>query len=240
MFDKIGISKRYNIFKDKPTNSFHRRKLFFNDFDPEKCKEEQPTFTFENDRNINYYKSYIENQTKAINKYSENYINYMNSINPNNKISTPYNLNENNIRVHHRSDNLSNIQVSKSQPTIFNKDQYIMKGRSNEISNPVKYYQNQANDYNKFHNEEMRYLDYNQNIMNHKKYNEINVNPFNKGSSKGGLGQSSLRRNPILNPLHDYSYNKYFDRESFNVNNNIQSERTRNSLVQAGNSIFGN
>jgi hypothetical protein len=237
MFDKIGISKRYNIFKDKPTNSFHRRKLFFNDFDPEKCIEEQPTFTFENDRNINYYKSYIENQTKAINKYSENYINYMNSINPNNKIATPYNLNENNIRVHNRSE--SNIQISKSQPTIFNKDQYIMKGRSNEISNPVKYYQNQANDYNKFHNEEMRYLDYNQNIMNHKKYNEINVNPFNKGSSKGGLGQSSLRRNPILNPLHDYSYNKYFDRESFNVNN-TQSERTRNSLVQAGNSIFGN
>ena len=115
-----------------------------------------------------------------------------------------------------------------------------MKGRTNEISNPVKYYKQESNYYDNFHDAEISYFDYNYNNMIKQRNNSLNVNPYNRVSSDSNLGKSFLRRNPILTPLHDYSYNKYFDRESFNVNNNIQSERTRNSLVQAGNSIFGN
>ena len=48
MFDKLGNNARkYNIYKDGPSLIFHRRKPSY-EYNPEKCIEEQPTFTFEN------------------------------------------------------------------------------------------------------------------------------------------------------------------------------------------------
>jgi hypothetical protein len=240
MIDIIGLNtKRYNPYKDKPTFNFHRKKLIY-EYNPEKCKEEQPTFTFENDKNVKYYKSYIENQTKAIDKYSQNYINYMHNENKIFKNLTPYHSKfNNNYNIFNINSSINNISKT---PKINNKDNYFMKGRSYEISNPDKYYNINSNDYNKFHNEEIRYYDYNQNMMNNRT-NELNVNPYNKESSRSDLGKSNLRRNPILFLLHDYSYNKYFDKEFYNnYNNNInETERIKNSLIQAGsNSIYGN
>ncbi len=240
MLDVIGINpKRYNPYKDKPTYNFHRRKLIY-EYNPEKCKEEQPTFTFENDKNVKYYKNYIENQTKAIDKYSQNYINYMHSEKNIYKNLTPYHSKFNNNIIYYNFNLNSNLNNISKTPRIINKDNFFMKGRSYEISNPDKYYNIQSNDYNKFLKEEKRYFDYNQNMMINRT-NELNVNPYNKESSRSDLGKSNLRRNPILIPLHDYSYNKYFDKDIYNNNNGIESERIKNSLIQAGsNSIYGN
>ena len=63
------------------------------------------------------------------------------------------------------------------------------------------------------------------------KKKEINVNPYNKGSSSDLLGNTFLKHNPILNPSPSFGY-KYFDREK-----NI-SELNENSLQNAGNNLI--
>ena len=52
-------------------------KIYFNEFNPNPDVEEIPTFTFENDRNINNYKGNIYNKQSKIEKNSQNYLNYM-------------------------------------------------------------------------------------------------------------------------------------------------------------------
>ena len=47
------------------------------EFNPKPDIEEIPTFTFENDRNINNYKGNIYNKQSKIEKNSQNYLNYM-------------------------------------------------------------------------------------------------------------------------------------------------------------------
>ena len=257
MFDLIGYNHRkINIYKNEPTNSFHRKKVIYN-YNPEKCKEEQPTFSFENDKNVNYYKKYIENQSKAIDQYSQNYINYIHGKNKNLVFN-------NSNHYYCPTETFENISVSKSQPSLYNIGNYIMKGRTNEISNPVKYYKHESNYYDNFHDAEISYFDYNYNNMIKRRNNSLNVNPYNRGSSDSNLGKSFLRRNPILTPLHDYSYNKYFDgnydkmikKNNNNNNNNIKIinnnmnsvtnninhniSNNNNTFIKAGtNSIFG-
>lgn len=239
MFDKIGNNlHKYNVYRDGPTLNFHRRKLIF-DYNPEKCIEEQPTFTFENDRNIKLYKGYIENQSKAIDRYSQNYVNYMKG-KDDLKISTPYNLNSNNNQF--QSDGLDNkVSLSKSQSfsPSYNKDDFVMKGRTTEITNPYKYYESENKNYLKFKEEVRQYLDYNYQNLNRR--NQINVNPYNKGSSSGDLGKSFLTNNPIINPFSNYS-NKYFEKKTNYLNaGNNNNYANSNSLRQAGNNfIIGN
>jgi hypothetical protein len=239
MFDKIGSNlKKYNVYKDGPTLSFHRRKLIF-DYNPEKCIEEQPTFTFENDRNIKLYKGYIENQAKAIDRYSQNYVNYMKG-KENLKMSTPYNNNYNNQLQNNNLDNKVSLSKSQSFSPSYNKDDFIMKGRTTEITNPDKYYQSENQNYLKFKEEQRKYLDFNYNMMKNRSH-QLLVNPYNKGSSTGDLGKSFLSNNPILNPFPNYN-NKYFG-NYFKVgkNNNNNNYGNSNSLRQAGNNfIIGN
>ena len=239
MFDKIGSNlKKYNVYKDGPTLSFHRRKLIF-DYNPEKCIEEQPTFTFENDRNIKLYKGYIENQAKAIDRYSQNYVNYMKG-KENLKMSTPYNNNYNNQLQNNNLDNKVSLSKSQSFSPSYNKDDFIKKGRTTEITNPDKYYQSENQNYLKFKEEQRKYLDFNYNMMKNRSH-QLLVNPYNKGSSTGDLGKSFLSNNPILNPFPNYN-NKYFG-NYFKVgkNNNNNNYGNSNSLRQAGNNfIIGN
>ena len=239
MFDKIGSNlRRYNVYKDGPTLNFHRRKLIF-EYNPEKCIEEQPTFTFENDRNIKLYKGYIENQAKAIDRYSQNYVNYMKG-KENLKMSTPYNNNYNNQLQNNNLDNKVSLSKSQSFSPSYNKDDFIMKGRTTEITNPDKYYQSENQNYLKFKEEQRKYLDFNYNMMKNRSH-QLLVNPYNKGSSTGDLGKSFLSNNPILNPFPNYN-NKYFG-NYFKVgkNNNNNNYGNSNSLRQAGNNfIIGN
>ncbi len=240
MFDKIGSNlRRYNVYKDGPTLNFHRRKLIF-EYNPEKCIEEQPTFTFENDRNIKLYKGYIENQAKAIDRYSQNYVNYMKG-KDDLKVSTPYNLNNNNNQFQNNNlDNKYSLSKSQSFSPSYNKDDFVMKGRTTEITNPDKYFQSENQNYLKFKEEQRKYLDYNYNMMLNRR-NQLLVNPYNKGSSTGDLGKSFLTNNPILNPFPNYT-NKYFAKNQnyLNVGNN-NSYANSNSLRQAGNNfIIGN
>ena len=62
--------------------------------------------------------------------------------------------------------------------------------------------------------------------------NELNINLYNKGSSRSDLEKNNLRRNPILTPLDDYSYNKNFYCEIYNKNELNDFERLKNSLIQ--------
>jgi len=62
--------------------------------------------------------------------------------------------------------------------------------------------------------------------------NELNINLYNKGSSRSDLEKNNLRRNPILTPLDDYSYNKNFYFEIYNKNELNDFERLKNSLIQ--------
>ena len=67
----------------------------------------------------------------------------------------------------------------------------------------------------------------------------MNVNPFNKGSSRDILGTSFLKYNPIIDPIPQFGYNKYFERE---LDKNIKIYNRNNSnniniLQKAGNNF---
>ena len=250
MFDKLGNNARkYNIYKDGPSLIFHRRKPSY-EYNPEKCIEEQPTFTFENDRNIKLYRNYIENQSKTIDRYSQLYVDYMKK--SDNKINTPFNQNHLSLNLGNNNNYQNNNTLSKSQSFSPNsiKDNYVMKGRTTEITNPEKFFQNENQNYLKFKEEQKRYLDFNYNMMLNRK-KQLLVNPFNKGSSLSELGKSFLSNNPILNPFPNYS-NKYFGQDvnnyvKINVNNNNNNNNNNmnnfyydnnNSLRQAGNNLI--
>ena len=249
MFDKLGNNARkYNIYKDGPSLIFHRRKPSY-EYNPEKCIEEQPTFTFENDRNIKLYRNYIENQSKTIDRYSQLYVDYMKK--SDNKINTPFNQNHLSLNLGNNNNYQNNNTLSKSQSFSPNsiKDNYVMKGRTTEITNPEKFFQNENQNYLKFKEEQKRYLDFNYNMMLNRK-KQLLVNPFNKGSSLSELGKSFLSNNPILNPFPNYS-NKYFGQDvnnyvNINVNNNNNNNNNmnnfyydnNNSLRQAGNNLI--
>lgn len=70
-------------------------------------------------------------------------------------------------------------------------------------------------DYIKYREQQRNYLNSNYDLMvnngNYKK--KLDVNPYNVNSSSTSLGESMLVHNTILNPLPNYTYNKYFDEE---------------------------
>ena len=54
---------------------FHKSKKEYYEFNPKPDVEEIPTFTFENDRNLNSYKGRINNKYNQIEQYSKNFHN---------------------------------------------------------------------------------------------------------------------------------------------------------------------
>jgi hypothetical protein len=58
--------------------------------------------------------------------------------------------------------------------------------------------------------------------MGSRNLKKINVNPFNKESSIGLLGRSTLMHNTILNPVPNFSYNKYFEKEILGLKNDYK------------------
>ena len=155
------------------------------------------------------FRTPFPNSSVQIKKFNENYgYNFNNEINNNLPVSQSYNF---------RND-------------------YVMKGRSNEITNPDLYFKQLSDDYYQYRKEQKKFLNYNLLTIqrNFFKKKDIDVNPYNKCSSNDILGNSFLKHNPILNPSPTFGY-KYFEKEK------SQKDLIGNKLQNAGiNLIKGN
>jgi len=274
---------------------FHKKKYDFETFVANPDVEEIPTFTFENDRNLNSYKGRIYNKSNIIEQNSKNYLEYMKRFENkrNNILRSPFLVyqektkgNNINYRMNHgnnRSVDLnSNLYLNENnetfqQPNIYNGNQindtsngqnnynYGMQridsndnilsnstnslgysGKSGEITNPNYFYQRNNKDYYKYKMEQKRYLDYNFELMKNKlskKKREPDVNPYNPINDKVfENGKTDLLHNPILNPINNYSYNKYLDKEvngRYKQNSNSMNHNF-STLQQAGNQLLNN
>ena len=71
-------------------------------------------------------------------------------------------------------------------------------------------------------------------LLNKNRFNkkqEVNINPYNPINADFEHYKSDLAHNPILNPVNNYSFNKYLEKEIKNI-------KKGNTLQQAGNSLF--
>ena len=252
--DKLGNNEqsiKIKQFYHHPNFIFHKKKPNYENYTSNTFNEESPTFSFENDKNVKSYKSYILNKSKEIDKYSQNYIYYMRNLF--NGKNLKYTLTQNKSINNNLNDNNNNnnysgktsLSISKSYSNInkINENVFIMKGRTNEITNPDLYFKQENPEYLKYKEEQKKYLNYNfQKILNNNlfKKREVNVNPFNKGSSRDILGTSFLKYNPIIDPTPQFGYNKYFEREldkNIKINNRNNSNNI-NILQKAGNNFI--
>ena len=306
-YNTINYNQRYNEPVDEYI--FHKKKKDYNIFTINPDVEEIPTFTFENDRNLNSYKGKINNQNNVIEQNSKNYLEYMKKFETKRKtpFSSPYlvyqektkgnniyyNRNNNNNNLNELEDN--NIQENKNQTIDVNSYSYSMRekstpqlirnnynynynlndregsigdniiqnnaynnyrnglsnstnleysGRCGEITNPNYFFQRNNKDYYKYRLEQKKYLDYNYEIIknrfNHRKQ-EPDINPYNPINNQVfENGKSDLVHNPILNPINNYSYNKYLEKEvnlgnrykniTNNINNNMNNIKNYNNF----------
>ena len=106
------------------------------------------------------------------------------------------------------------------------------ENRKSEISNPELFYKRNNADYNKYRAELKHYLDYNYQVLSNEnrlnKKKEVNVNPFNPIDADFQHYKSDLAHNPILNPVNNYSFNKYLEKE-------MKNNKKTNTFQQAGN-----
>ena len=220
----MHLQKPYNVFNtEQPlyekmqtnqtsTSSYSNQSSQYSPYN-NRYPEEEPTFQEENQRNINQYKNYILAKQKLTELNSHNYMNYIINQRKTNRARSPF---------FSRSESITsplsqtvNEQASYQNPL---NEQFIKqynKSRRNEITNPDLYYKQSNQDYLRYREQERKYLNSNYELMikngNYKK--KLDVNPYNKNSSTTSLGESKLIHNTILNPIPNYSYNKYFDED---------------------------
>ena len=234
MIDEDNIKYlKYNNNNNSGQNLFNfgRKKIDFNKIIKENIfKEEKPTFSDENDRNIDYLNDFIKKKNKIIEYNNQNYVNYMKKIKNLPKINELKERNKKRIIDNKGKlnfffkDNEENPNQNNNYKKINN---YNIKFDSNIYNND--YYR----EYKRYRQEQKKYLDYNQNVMinNYNKHlksrNEINVNPYNDYYKNSiVLGKSVLKHNPILNPQPYTGYQNYFSNE--NVNNYSFSHKSIN------------
>ena len=302
-FNQNSINNRYDEPIDQ--NIFHKKKKDYNTFTINPEVEEIPTFTFENDRNLQSYKGRINNKYSLIEQYSKNYLEYMKKfenkrktpfsspflvyqekIKGNNKIYNSYDnslqdnpnrtidvnsysnkIRENNFKKNNpnQSQNNSsneeldynhNFELQNNEPrNIISPNLENFSSRSGEITNPNYFFQRNNEDYYKYRLEQKKYLDYNyqiiKNRLNKRSKREIDINPYNPINERPfETGKSDLMHNPILNPINNYSYNKYLEKEvnfgnryrkGDNSNSNIFNNRNNSNfstLQNAGNQLL--
>ena len=94
--------------------------------------------------------------------------------------------------------------------------------------------------------EQKKYLDYNYEIMKNKlnkKKREPDISPYNPINNQAfENGKTDLLHNPILNPINNYSYNRYLEKEVYNryKQNNNGMNHNYSSLQLAGNQLLNN
>ena len=234
MIDEDNIKYlKYNNNNNSGQNLFNfgRKKIDFNKIIKENIfKEEKPTFSDENDRNIDYLNDFMKKKNKLIEYNNQNYVNYMKKIKNLPKINELKERNKKRIIDNKGKlnfffkDNEENPNQNNNYKKINN---YNIKFDTNIYNND--YYR----EYRRYRQEQKKYLDYNQNVMinNYNKHlksrNEINVNPYNDYYKNSiVLGKSVLKHNPILNPQPYTGYQNYFSNE--NVNNYSFSHKSIN------------
>ena len=138
-----------NIVKSSALNKL---KKDFYEFNPKPDVEEIPTFTLENDRNIDNYKGYIYNKQTLIEQNSKNYISYMQKYEKRkNQISTPYEvfqeITKKNLNNYNNNNANSNINYNNNKNIINNDNAVHNNNEWNE--NFSNNYLHQNNDNNK-------------------------------------------------------------------------------------------
>jgi hypothetical protein len=196
--------------------------------------KEEPKFQTENEKNINEYLNYIQKKQKLTERNSKNYLDYIINERKEKRARSPYIyyasphhpqenqssniINENNYNntpIYPKSPS-SSLSSFYKEPDYQNKpilSLYSRSSRLNEVTNPNRYYNIGSKEYLKYKEQQRNYLNSNFEMMlnhNKKKNKDIIVNPYNKSSSLSELGDSKLQHNTILNPLPNYTYNKYF------------------------------
>ena len=189
-----------------------------------KIKENNTNFNSGiNKNNDNYLKDIINNSTSNINDENEKRKNKLNNL-----------IINNNYFQNKSRDNPINIKsISNSLST----KSMNFESRRSEISNPELYNKRNNEDYNKYRAELRKYLDYNyQILLNKNRFNkkqEVNINPYNPINADFEHYKSDLAHNPILNPVNNYSFNKYLEKEIKGINK-------VNTFQQVGNLLFNN
>ena len=174
-------------------------------------------------------------------------------------ISNNYNYNLNNNEGNNGNNILQNINNNYNNNNNYgnilsNSTNLEFSGRGGEITNPNYFFHRFNKDYYKYRLEQKKYLDYNyeviKNRLNNKK-REPDINPYNPINNQVfENGKTDLAHNPILNPINNYSYNKYLEKEvnlgnRYKNMNNIQncsnfSKRSFSTLLNAGSHLLNN
>jgi len=187
-----------------------------------------------------YLKMKQDNSNNYVNNDNDNYVKKI--INDNNNDNNSSYFNDIDLRQKNKINNMIiNYKYFQNKKTPLNMKPLSnslsmrnmnMENRKSEITNPELYYKRNNEDYNKYRAELKHYLDYNYQILSNKnrfnKKKEVNVNPYNPIDADFEHYKSDLAHNPILNPVNNYTFNKYLEKE-MNIN------KKTNTFQQAGN-----
>ena len=269
-----------------------KMKNSFDYFEPNPDIEEIPTFTFENDRNLDNYKERIYDKEALIEMNAKNYLSYIQRYERKKaNLSSPYsvyqkikqnnyknynlkneenyenkyinNINIKNTEEKNKINNMindryfklndpSSLNIKKPLPNSLSTKTINYENRRTEITNPELYYKRNNEDYYKYRTEMKQYLDYNYKILSNKdrlnKKQEVNINPYNPLDADFEHYKSDLPHNPILNPVNNYSFNKYLEKEIKDIKmyennldsnyNNINKKNTPSTFQQVGNYLI--
>ena len=144
---------------DNISSVAYQNKKDFYDFNPNPDVEEIPTFSFENDKNLNNYKGNIYNKEALIEQNSKNYISYMKKFERRKTpISTPYavykeftknnynNYSYNKININNSFNNRNNINELNNISKIINNNYIINKKDIQNNNNTLNQNSNERND----------------------------------------------------------------------------------------------
>ena len=240
---KTSFSPPFLVYQERTRNNNN----IINQFKDNNIQENQNKTV-----DVNLYSNIIKEKKLSLNKNNNIYDNNQNNLNNNlnNNVNNDLNNNQN---TEIKNNYLRNDNINDSQNNVFN-----FSCRSGEITNPNYFFQRNNRDYYKYRLEQKKYLDYNyqiiKNRLNKRNKREPDINPYNPiDEQKFENGKSDLLHNPILNPINNYSYNKYLEKEvnlgnryrkSFsNENYNINNKKLNynfSTLQNAGNQLLNN
>ena len=242
---KGRINNKYNLIEQYSKNYLeymkkfeYKRKTPFSSpylVFQEKTQGENNNNTIIQNNNIN-----LDNKNLTIDANS-----YSNPIKENNLSQNSYDGVNNDMQNEQIINKENKMKNSYSRNNILSNsaNNFDISSRSGEITNPNYFFQKNNEDYYKYKLEQKKYLDYNyeiiKNRMNKRNKREPDINPYNPINEKVfERGKSDLLHNPILNPINNYSYNKYLEKE-VNLSNRYNNNRYNYSASQqAGNQLL--
>ena len=241
---KGRINNKYNLIEQYSKNYLeymkkfeYKRKTPFSSpylVFQEKTQGENNNNTIIQNNNIN-----LDNKNLTIDANS-----YSNPIKENNLSQNSYDGVNNDMQNEPIINKENKMKNSYSRNNILSNsaNNFDISSRSGEITNPNYFFQKNNEDYYKYKLEQKKYLDYNyeiiKNRMNKRNKREPDINPYNPINEKVfERGKSDLLHNPILNPINNYSYNKYLEKE-VNLSNRYNNKYNYSALQQAGNQLL--